>query len=312
MQIETLKIFCDLIETKSFSKAAQLNFLTQSAVSQQIKQLEDRFQTKLVERGVRTLRPTESGEQFYVGCKDILQRFYEVESQLLARTTVVTGMVKVAVVYSVGLYVLPEYMRRFLGTYAQVNIHIEYLRTNRVYEDLIANVIDLGIVAYPVRRPGIEVLPFTKDHLVGICKPGHPLTRMADPDIRAFKDFPFIGFDRDIPTRRAVDRAFKAHGINVLPRMEFDNIETIKGAVEIDLGVSIVPEPCVQREAAAGTLAVIPLDDHELTRTIGLVYRRNKTFTTAAQKFAEVLTGRPHPLGARRTDADGDYDEPAG
>ena len=290
MQVETLKIFCDLIETKSFSKAASLNFLTQSAVSQQIKQLEEHFGKQLVERGVRTLSPTEAGELFYQGCKDVLQQFYELESKMMADSETVGGMVRISMIYSVGLHEFQPYLKKFLKMHPHVNVKVEYARPSKVYEDVTGNYADLGIVAYPKKKPGMEVIPFGTDPLVFICHPGHELAKKKTLKLSDLKGVPFIGFERNIPTRKTIDRVFKEHKVQLNVSMDFDNVETIKGVVEIDGGVSIVPKPSVMREVKAKSLKAKEFSDHRFERPLGILYRKGKTFNAAAERLVELLS----------------------
>src|SRR5262245_34924375 len=178
MHIETLKTYCDLIESGSFSKAAILNFVSQSAVSQQVKALEQRFGRQLIERGQRKgVAPTEAGKIFYDGCKEILEQYSALEERMRVKSALVAGSIKVATVYSVGLHELPPYGKQFIKTYPQLKVHIEYARTDKVYDACLNNTIDVGIVALPLQRPNIAVIPFRDDKLVIVCNPEHKPAR---------------------------------------------------------------------------------------------------------------------------------------
>jgi DNA-binding transcriptional LysR family regulator len=206
MQIETLKIFCDILETRSFSKAASLNYISQSAVSQQVRGLEERYRRKLIERGKRTLSPTQAGEVLYAGAKEILERFVTMENHLQVLSNSIAGSLRVATVYSVGLHELPPYLKTFMKRFPAANVRLEYSRSNRIYEDVSSGAVDLGIVAYPVRRSGLEVLRFREDTMVLIAAPSHPLARKRVIDFPDLVRQPFVAFEKDVPTRRAVDR----------------------------------------------------------------------------------------------------------
>ena len=135
MHIETLKTFCDLVETGSFNKAAALNFISQSAVSQQLKALEARYNRPLLERGSRRgVALTDAGRLFYAECKIVLDRFRTLEERLDERAATIAGTVKLATVYSIGLHELPPYVTRFMKAYPQVKVHVEYSRTDKVCE----------------------------------------------------------------------------------------------------------------------------------------------------------------------------------
>src|SRR5262252_504271 len=159
MQLETLKAFCDLVESGSFTRAAELNFVSQSAVSQQLRALERRFERKLVERGGGLgVQPTAAGRLVYAESKAILARLRALEEQLREPGGAMAGTVRVATVYSVGLHALPPYVKQFLREHPQVQIQVEYSRTDRVVEACLSGQIDLGIVAFPKRRPQLDVI----------------------------------------------------------------------------------------------------------------------------------------------------------
>src|SRR5919202_6377543 len=204
LQIETLKIFCDLVETKSFSQAAERNFVTQSAVSQQVRGLEGKFKRRLLERvrGRRELHLTQEGEAFYEASREVLQAYGRLVESMRQLSGTVAGTVRVATVYSVGLHELPPVVREFMALYPRAKIDLEYSRTTRVVRDVLSGAVDLGVVAYPERRRGLEIVPLGGDRLVFICPPGHPPAKrkkMRAADLQGQK---FVHFERDIPTRR--------------------------------------------------------------------------------------------------------------
>jgi DNA-binding transcriptional LysR family regulator len=291
VHIETLKTFCDLIETGSFSKAAALNFISQSAVSQQIQALEKRFDQKLIERGKRNgVTPTEAGKSLYLECKEILERFNAIERRLGASSDAVTGTIRVATVYSVGLHELPPYVKRFIKEHPQVKVHVEYSRTDKVYEACLSNTIDFGIVALPLRKPNLAVIAFRQDKLVIVCNPEHPLAQRRRIGIKNLEGEDFIAFERDIPTRKTIDRILKQFKVRVNNVMEFDNIETIKRSVEVGIGISILPETAVANEVRGGTIVALDFTEGTFTRPIGIIHRKGKVFSAAAREFVQLLT----------------------
>lgn len=291
MHIESLKVFCDLIDTRSFSKAATRNFISQSAVSQQIRALEDKFNRRLVERSRGgTMKPTAAGMTFYQGCREIIDRFNALNEEMKGLGNIVSGQVRVATIYSVGIHELSPALKNFIKSYPQVNVHIEYSRPNKVIEDVINHSSDIGIVAYPMARPQIEIIPFGNDPLVLVCSPEHALAAKKRIDIKALDGERFIGFERDIPTRKAVDKILRERGISVEYVMEFDNIETVKRSVEADLGVSILPRATVRNEVRSGTLRAVNFTEN-FARPIAIIHRKGKIFSAAARKFIEMLTG---------------------
>lgn len=291
MQIETLKIFCDLVETQSFSQAAERNFVTQSAVSQQVRGLEEKFKRRLLERvrGRREMRLTDSGRSFYEESRNVLAAYECLQERMRGLDGTVSGTVRVATVYSIGLHELPPVVRRFMGLYPSAKIDLEYSRTTRIVRDVLSGAIELGIVAYPEKRRGLTIVPLAGDRLVLICPPTHPLAGRKKIRAAELGGQDFVLFERDIPTRRATDRIFKSHGVTLHRVAEFDNIETIKRAVEVGFGLAIVPRLSVLDEQKSGQLAVVALAEPEWTRTTGIIHRSDRTLGTAARKFIELL-----------------------
>jgi DNA-binding transcriptional LysR family regulator len=289
MQIESLKVFCDLAETESFTKAAHINDVTQSAVSQQISSLERNFKSLLIERSKKKFRLTREGQVLYDYSKQIIQTHEALHSKLQEIKDIVSGTIRVTTIYSIGLHDLPPYIKRFLKAYPTVHVHVEYRRANQVYEDVVGNVVDLGLVAYPTRDSRLEVVALRKDPLVLVCHPSHPLAKQKSMKLTAIAGQKFIAFESDIPTRKAVDKIFKDHGVSVQIAMEFDNVETVKRAVEIDAGVAILPQTTVRQEVSKHTLAQVQIDDVEMYRPLAAIYKKNKVLSPAMKQFISVL-----------------------
>jgi len=291
MHIETLKVFCDLVEMQSFSLAAERNFITQSAVSQQIRTLEDRFNRRLLERvrGRREVRLTTAGEVFYREAKNVLSCFDQLNESMRGLVGKIGGTVKVATVYSIGLHELPPKVREFMSKFPSAKIDLEYSRTTRVVRDVIDGVVELGVVAFPEPRRGLTIVPMMSDRLVLICAPDHEFAKREKIRAKDLKGSDFVLFERDIPTRKATDKILKANGVEVRKVAEFDNIETIKRAVEVGFGLAIVPQPSVEDEQKNGQLAVVQLAEKEWVRPVGVVYRSDRSLSLAAKKFVQLL-----------------------
>ena len=291
MQIESLKVFCDLAETESFTKAAQINHVTQSAVSQQISSLERQFKSLLIERSKKKFRLTREGQVLYDYSKQIIQTYDSLFSKLQEIKDIISGTIRVATIYSIGLHDLPPYLKKFLRAYPTVNVHVEYRRSNQVYEDVLGNVVDLGLVAYPLRDAKLEIVPLRKDMMVLICHPQHPLSKNKTVSLKEIVGQKFIGFEPDIPTRRAIDKVFKENSVTVHHVMEFDNIETVKRAVEIDAGIAIVPRGTITQEVAKQTLCELKISDAEFYRPLAAIHKKNKILSPAMKQFLTVLKG---------------------
>lgn len=293
MHIENFKIFSDLVESQSFSRAAKLNGVTQSAVSQQLRAMEKHFAVLIVDRSQKQFRLTREGHKLYDSAKEILHRYDKLISELQEMKKVISGTIHISTIYSIGLHELPPYITKFLKEYPSVNVRVEYRRSNLVYEDILHNSVDLGLIAYPNKMRQLDVIPFLEDRLVLICNPDHPLAKRKAVEIKDLSGEKFIGFDQDIPTRKATDQMFRDAKIDAEPVMEFDNIETVKRAVEINAGISIVPSATIKQEVKQNLLKAVPIKGANVTRPLAIIHRKGRVLTPAMKKFISTLTGKP-------------------
>ena len=289
MHIETLKVFCDLADLRSFSKTAEKHLLSQSAVSQQLAQLEVAYKCQLVNRKKRPIELTGEGQLLYQASKDILERYEQLRSELNTLKSSAGTRINVAAIFSIGMHTLPDYVKKFMVGYPNVNVHVEYFGAGRIYEMVMAGDIDIGLVAVPKKDKRLTVYDFESEPLVLACSPRHPLSDEANLDIHRLQFERFIGFDKDVPTRTWIDSIFERYNLIIQPAMEFDNIETIKRAVEINSGVSILPQTAILQEIAGGTIKAIPFANENFVRPTGIILRKNKIFGQAGRYFIELL-----------------------
>ena len=289
MQIETLKVFCDLVESRSFSRAAVRNFITQSAVSQQVKNLESRFETQLLRRDGKSVTPTPAGRVFYERSRTILDSFAHMQLELKSIGQDMAGSVRVATIYSVGLYEMTVVVKTFLKIYPKVNLHVEYIKGAQVYEDCLRGAVDLGVVTYPEPRKGLRIIPLPADKLVLICSPDHPLAKRHNVDMRKLGGQSYVAWEKGMASRRALDSIFREHDLEMRVVMEFDNIETIKRGVEIGAGISIVPLLSVQKEVQSGSLVQVSFADKSFYRPLGVIVRSKQPLSPAARKLIELM-----------------------
>ena len=292
MQIETLQIFCDLAEMKSFSRAAEKNMISQSAVSQQLAQLEKSFNTPLIDRSRKSFSLTAAGELFYNTCKDVLSRYENFQSSLNYLKNSTKSKISVAAIYSIGMHSLQSYVKKFMELYPQVYLDIEYLSAVEIYNRLLLGKIDVGLVAVPRNHPDIQVFDFVSEPLVLVCSPQHPFARKTSIDVYMIQYQPFIAFARNVPTRNWIDQLLLRYDIALKPLMEFDNVETIKRVVEINTGISIMPETTIQNELANKTLKAIPFSNEKFKRPTVVIIRKNRAMNDNLKAFVEILRGK--------------------
>jgi DNA-binding transcriptional LysR family regulator len=289
MNIETLRIFCDVVQHQSFSRGANVNEVSQSAATQSVHRVEKHFGIQLVDRSKRPFVLTLEGQACYEGFREVLELYDSVEAQLRSMRMEISGSVRVAAIYSIGLHDMSRAMQEFMRQYPKAKIRLEYLRPNKVYDAVLNAEVDLGILSYPQASPDLDVIPLRSEKMVVVCHLTHPLAKHDSVTAEQLQGEDFVAFDRDLHIRKEIDRYLRQHSVNLRVAMEFDNIETIKQAVQIGTGISILPEPTVRAETKAGTLVAIQLTDPELYRPIGIIYRQRKVFTPTATKFIEML-----------------------
>jgi DNA-binding transcriptional LysR family regulator len=174
-----------------------------------------------------------------------------------------------------------------------------------VYEAVENDQADLGLVSYPKSSRTIKANVWREEPMVLVCAPSHPLARRTRVGLKDLEGQSMIGFDADLTIRREIDRVLHLHNVEARVVMEFDNIETIKRAIEIDAGIGLLPQPTIVREVASGSLVAIPLATDELIRPLGILYRRGKDLGVTVRRFMDLLRSEGKKLSAATPELDG-------
>jgi DNA-binding transcriptional LysR family regulator len=296
VDVNRFQLFRDIASARSVSKAAELNGVSQSAASQFLQDIEQELDAVLLDRSTRPLGLTEAGRRYLEMCRDILHRQEQFRSELSELKAQVDGVVRVASIYSVGLSELSQLEQEFTRRYPEAELEIEYLRPERVYEAVLADRADLGLVSYPEPNRRLTVLPWREEEMVVAASPYHPLAVKSEVFPSDLDGVDFIGFDEDLPIRREIDRFLREHHVHVNTTLHFDNLQMIKEAVAHGPGVSILPARSMEAEISQGRLVPIPIAAPELFRPVGIVHRRGKKFQRAAQAFLDLLHEQPAGL----------------
>jgi DNA-binding transcriptional LysR family regulator len=296
---DNLKLFRDIAQNKSVSRGASLNGISQSAASQYLQELERRMEVALLDRTTRPLALTPAGKLFYDLCRDALRREEQFQVQLENLKGLAEGTVRVASIYSIGLSEMSRLQEEFAARFPHAQLHVDYLRPDKVYEAVLADQADLGLVSYPEATKDLAAIPWREEEMTVAAPPSHPLAAKpvllpADLDGQDF-----VGFDEELMIRRELDHFFREHSIEIRLAMQFDNIQMIKEAVALGSGISILPARTMQAEIAQGRLVSIPLHAPELVRPVGIVHRKRKRFSHAVQAFLELLLEQPAPVEKR-------------
>jgi DNA-binding transcriptional LysR family regulator len=289
VHLETLRLYCDVVRLRSFSKGAEQNFVSQSAASQAVQQLESQVGVALIDRTKRPFAVTPQGQALYEACRSMLEAWEKAKAEVAEVKARLDGTVRIAAIYSVGLHDVSRPMQQFAALYPEARVQLECLHPHKVVEAVMNDDADLGIMSYPPADRALTVVPLRVEPMAVVCHPNHRFARrrlVMPADLNGER---FIAFDRALPIRKAIDRALRAHDARPQIVMEFDNIETIKQAIGIAAGVSILPQPTVAKEVGIRTLAQVPLAIPGLVRPIGIIHRRGRRLTPPVARFLEAL-----------------------
>lgn len=293
LSFDNLRLFRDIAQTRSVSRGAIANGVSQSAASQQLQELERQFGTTLLDRTTRPLVVTEAGRAYLDFCRDVLRRLEDFETTLSRLKREVEGTVRVASIYSVGLSEMTELEHMFSNRYPEAALQVEYLRPEKVYVAVEEDRADIGLVSYPESNREITALPWRQEEMVVVTSPYHPLAGRQSIRPEDLKGVDFVGFDDDLPIQQAIVRFFSEHNVELKLVGHFDNLQVIKEAVIRRMGVSIMPVRVLQNELAEGRLVAMSLAGTSLYRPLGIIHRKRKRFNRAALAFLEMLQDHP-------------------
>jgi DNA-binding transcriptional LysR family regulator len=289
MHLETLRLYCDVVRLRSFSRGAEVNYVSQSAASQAVQQLERELGVGLIDRTRRPFAVTPEGQSFYLACRGVLESWEKAKAEIAAVKAQVDGTVRVAAIYSVGLHDMSHHLQRFMSLYPKVRVQLECLHPHKVVEAVMNDEADIGIMSYPPQDRALSVIPLRSEPMAFVCHPGHRLGRRRTVTPEDLSGEPFVAFDAGLTIRKAIDRALRQRNVKLNIVMAFDNIETIKQAIMIGAGVSLLPRHTVEKETGIRTLAAVPFGLPDLVRPVGLIHRRQKALSPAVSRFIHLL-----------------------
>ena len=274
--MQTQRLYRDVARCRSFSEAARLHGITQSAASQRIGQLEKRLGVTLLDRSVRPLDLTDAGRTYLLGVGDVLERYDRLERSVIAQGSArpsARGRVRVAAIYSSGIDLLRRVGEGFAVDHPGIAVQIDYQKPDAVHESVTAGRADVGILSYPQRFKKVGVIPLRDEEMALVCPPGHALARRRGVDPAALHGVEMLGFDPYLPVARGTADYFKSHRSVPEVTHRFDNLDTLKSAVVATGRCAVLPTRTVRGEVAGGTLVAVPLKPR-LVRPMGLIYLR--------------------------------------
>jgi DNA-binding transcriptional LysR family regulator len=274
--------------------------VSQSAASQHVQDVERRLGLTLFDRSKRPLELTPAGKLYFDLCRDLIRREEEFLRDLESLRRDVGGEVKVAAIYSIALTEMARLQEEFAENYPNARLHIEYMRPDKIYEAVLADQADLGLVSYPEPGREITAIPWREEEMQVALAPSHPLAKMGVLEPRDLNGQDYVGFDEDLRIHRELDRFLRTHEVSLNLVLHFDNIQMIKEAVALGTGISILPARTVQPEVEQGRLVAIPLLAGGLVRPVGIIHRKRKKLNRAAESFIALLrpvpAARPEPV----------------
>jgi len=283
------KLFRDVAHARSLSRAAAMNGISQSAATQHIQELEKRLGAQLLDRSTRPLGLTPGGKLYAELCRDVLRREEDFAAALDEIKAEAEGTVRVASIYSIGLSEMSRLRDEFARACPGAQLHIEYLRPDKVYEAVLEGHADLGFISYPEHRRNLTVIPWREERMTVAVYPSHPFAAFEILLPRDLDGQDFIAFDEEVIIRRELDKFFRDHDVRISVVMQFDNIQSIKEAVVLGSGISILPERTMQTEVEHNRLVSIPLLAPELVRPTGIIHRKKKKLTRAGREFLGLV-----------------------
>jgi DNA-binding transcriptional LysR family regulator len=294
MSFRNFELFCEVAECRSFSKAADRLGVSQSSVSQAVAHLEKQLAVELIDRRHRPLALTPAGQRFFEGCRELLTGFERLEIEVQQLAGRVTGRLRVAAIYSIGLLQMDSYVHHFEEAFPDVELRVDYVHPAQVYDRIRSNSADIGLVSFPEHPAEFTAIPWQEQQFVLIVHPDHPLAKRASEDydsapIEAVQSEDLVNFTSELRVRKQLDRWLRQAGVSPNVVHEFDNVEQIRRAVEDGVGVALLPEATVARSVETGTLVSLKLENVEWFRPLGVIHKRNRRLSNAADRFVELI-----------------------
>lgn len=290
MNIETLKIFKDLVETKSFTRTASMNFISQSAVSQQIKKLELVFKTRLFIKKENDLELTDIGKILYDGASQILFIYEEMLSRIKKDfDSTLKGEIRISSIYTVGIYLLNYYIKEFLSKYQFIKISVDYYEWDEVVNKVLKGESDFGFIACKrVRDQNISLLHIVDEEMVFVAPYSFNKDSSERIDIKDAINPGLILFEKNTPSRKLVESFIKSKKLNFKITMELNNVETIKAAIRSNVGCSILPISSVKGDFDNKRLKIFRFKE-PFYRPVFMIYNKRRQFPGVYGKFINFM-----------------------
>ncbi len=291
MDFDQLATFIEVVKLGNFSRAGQKVFRSQSAVSAQIRQLEQEYGERLLDRSGKVVRLTPAGEVLFEYAERLLTLRNESLRAVADQGHTPRGVLAIGANEATCLYVLPEVFAEYSRLYPSVQISVYRNFSRKIVQRLEDGSIDVGIATLPIKSPSLKVQPIFRDRLMVMVSATHPLASHETVSVSQIAEFPLI-FPKTGYTRQILDKLFRPYGSQLRVTMELPSVGMIKSFVVADVGVSLISSSFAKDEVRSGQAKLIPLADVDLWRELGLIYRSGRSLPRAATAFIELIRQR--------------------
>jgi DNA-binding transcriptional LysR family regulator len=287
-----LQVFHTVARLLSFTKAAETLHMTQPAVTFQVRQLEEYFNTRLFDRTHNRISLTEAGERVYDYADRIFDLYADMENSVREMTGEIRGALTIGASTTIAEYMLPALLGDFGARYPEVTIHLRVSNSDGIVSMVENNTIDLGVVEAPVGNKNLVVEMCREDHLVAIVPPNHDLADLESVEIKKLLEYPFICREEGSGTREVINEYLESNTCETAMNisMELGSPEAVKGAVEAGMGVSVVSRATIQKELKLDTLRAINLEP-KLERPFSFVHQKQKFRLRAMEELLDFARG---------------------
>lgn len=299
MDFRQLEMFQAVAEHGTFTKAAGQLHVSQSAVSRQVKLLEDELGQPLLHRGARAVRLTAAGEVLLRTANRVRRELQDAVWQLSQRKHLGGGSLRLGGGMTVCMYILPRLLKRFRRTYEGVELQVTSGTSEAILRLVRQHEVDLGLLTLPIVARDLEVVPVLKEEMVVVTAPRHPLSKRREVDARALGRFPLILYESGSNTRKVIDQFFAEEQVPPRVAMETENVEIIKAMVESGLGITLIPFAAIAKDVRQHRFAYTRVKGRRLFRETGWVYLKSDYVPRAVTELLAMFEGMKDQFGSR-------------
>ncbi|MCF3943132.1 selenium metabolism-associated LysR family transcriptional regulator [Oceanobacillus alkalisoli] len=292
MNYEKLKTFMIVAEKRSFSEAAKLLYVTQPTITAQIKSLEEELNTKLFERTTKKVELTQSAKILMKYAREMIRLNDMAHKEIMRIEDTVYGELSMGCSFTIGEYILPEFLKIFKGMYPLIQMEVDITNSNNIVSNIKDQRIDVGLIETPIDDPDVIVEPIMEDELILIASSSYLPKQDMKVSLEKLKQLPLIVREKGSGTRAVVNQYLKQAGLtesdlNIV--MELGSTEAIKAVVEAGLGVSIISRSAIKKEQELNVLTAHLIQNISFYRFFYIAYGRNQVLKSTTEIFIEEL-----------------------